>query len=147
VTAGILRLADPTTALAAARELSGALAARAAEHDRSGRFPAADFDDLRAAGLLGVMVPTRLGGAGAGFADYAAVATELAAGAGATALLFNMHASVTGALAATPDELARAIGAPESWFAARDRILADAADGAFYAVAMSERGPARGCPA
>jgi hypothetical protein len=49
VTAGILRLADPTTALAADRELSGAIAERAAEHDRSGRFPAADciFRDAR----------------------------------------------------------------------------------------------------
>jgi alkylation response protein AidB-like acyl-CoA dehydrogenase len=140
VTARLTRLADPDAALHAARELSDAFADRAAAHDAGGRFPAADVDDLRAAGLLGLMVPPRLGGAGAGFADYAAVATELAAGAGATALLFNMHASVTGALAGTPDDLARAVGAPESWFAARDRILADAADGAFYAVAMSERG-------
>jgi alkylation response protein AidB-like acyl-CoA dehydrogenase len=120
--------------------LAAAFADRAAEHDAGGRFPTADVDDLRAAGMLGLMVPARLGGAGAGFGGYTAVATELAAGAGATALLFNMHASVTGALASTSDDLARAIGAPERWFAARDRILADAADGAFYAVAMSERG-------
>jgi alkylation response protein AidB-like acyl-CoA dehydrogenase len=62
------------------------------------------------------------------------------AGAGATALLFNMHASVTGALALTPEELARAVGVPDSFFALRDRVLTDAVKGAFFAVAMSERG-------
>jgi alkylation response protein AidB-like acyl-CoA dehydrogenase len=65
---------------------------------------------------------------------------ELGAGAGATALVFNMHASVTGALAQTPDDVARALGVPESYFAMRDRALRRAAGGALFAVAMSERG-------
>lgn len=134
------RLSDPAAAVAAARALSPALAARAAEHDAAGRFPAADFADLRAAGLLGLMVPPRLGGPGAGFADYAEVAMALGAGAGATALVFNMHASVTGALAQTPDDVARALGVPESYFAMRDEALRRAAAGAHFAVAMSERG-------
>jgi alkylation response protein AidB-like acyl-CoA dehydrogenase len=132
--------ATPADAIARAHELAPRLASRAAEHDRSGSFAAADLDDLREAGLLGLMTPTRLGGSGAGFADYAEVAMALAAGSGATALVFNMHASVTGALASTPDEVARAMGVPESFFAMRDRVLAAAAEGAFYAVAMSERG-------
>ncbi|MGI8692230.1 MAG: acyl-CoA dehydrogenase family protein [Geodermatophilaceae bacterium] len=134
------RLADPSEAVAAAHLLAGRLAERAAEHDRDGRFPEKDFADLRAAGLLGLMVPTRLGGPGAGFQDYAEVAMALAAGNGATALIFNMHASVTGALAGTPDEMARALGVPESYFEMRDGVLTKAADGALYAVAMSERG-------
>jgi alkylation response protein AidB-like acyl-CoA dehydrogenase len=132
--------ARDVAAHAAAVELAPRLAARAAEYDVSGSFPAADFDDLRAAGLLGLLVPARLGGCGASFADYAAVAAELASGSGATALIFNMHASVTGALAHTPDEVVRQLGAPETFFAARDRVLAAAAGGALYAVAMSERG-------
>jgi alkylation response protein AidB-like acyl-CoA dehydrogenase len=86
------------------------------------------------------MVPNRLGGPGASFAQYARVAMTLAAGSGASALVFNMHASVTGALAHAPDALARALGAPEGYFAARDRVLSAALDGAFFAVAMSERG-------
>jgi alkylation response protein AidB-like acyl-CoA dehydrogenase len=134
------RLADPAAALAAARELAPVLAGRATGHDAAGTFPAADFADLRAAGLLGLMVPARLGGPGAGFADYAEVAMALGAGAGATALVFNMHASVTGALAQTPDDVARALGVPESYFAMRDAALARAAAGALFAVAMSERG-------
>jgi len=50
-------LADPAAALAAARALAPALGARAADHDAAGVFPAADFADLRAAGLLGLMMP------------------------------------------------------------------------------------------
>ncbi|MDQ6875477.1 MAG: acyl-CoA/acyl-ACP dehydrogenase [Actinomycetota bacterium] len=115
-------------------------AARAEVHDRAGIFPVADFDRLRSAGLLGLMVPQRLGGPGASFADYAAVAMRLAAGNGATALVFNMHASVTGALAQTPDDLARALGVPDTYFEMRDRVLTAALGGALYAVAMSERG-------
>jgi alkylation response protein AidB-like acyl-CoA dehydrogenase len=116
------------------------IAGRAADYDRTGEFPAEDFADLRAAGLFGVLVPARLGGLGGDYAEYARVAFELARGNGATALIFNMHASVTGALAGVPDEMARSLGVPEEFFAARDEILGAAANGAFYAVAMSERG-------
>ncbi|ASW56999.1 acyl-CoA dehydrogenase family protein [Plantactinospora sp. KBS50] len=127
-------------AVDAARRLAPRFAARAAEHDRDGSFPVADFGDLAAAGLLGLMVPAELGGLGASFAGYAAVATELARGNGATALVFNMHASVTGALSAVNEELAEALGIPDEALAARDRLLADAAAGSWYGVAMSERG-------
>ena len=114
--------------------------ARAADLDRTGEFPVDDFADLRAAGLFGLFAPRRVGGMEVSYADYARVAFELARGNGATALVFNMHASVTGALAGIPEELARAMGVGDEFFAARDRILAAAAEGAFYAVAMSERG-------
>ncbi|EIV95439.1 acyl-CoA dehydrogenase family protein [Frankia sp. QA3] len=123
-----------------ARGVVDSIAARAGAADRDGELPAADLDDLRDAGLLGLLVPARLGGYGAGFADWADAARVLAAGSGATALVLNMHTSVVGALAGTPDGLARAMGAPESFFAARDRMLARAAAGEFIAVAMSERG-------
>ncbi|MCO1596712.1 acyl-CoA/acyl-ACP dehydrogenase [Micromonospora sp. RHAY321] len=127
-------------ALEAARRLAPRFAARAAQHDRDGSFPVEDFHDLREAGLFGLMVPRALGGLGASFAEYAAVATELARGNGATALVFNMHASVTGALGAVTEELAEALGVPDEALAARDRLLTAAAQGSWYAVAMSERG-------
>jgi alkylation response protein AidB-like acyl-CoA dehydrogenase len=123
-----------------AKRLAPRFAARAAASDRDGVFPTADFADLREAGLFGLMTPTRLGGLGAGFAEYAEVAYELARGNGATALVFNMHASVTGALAAVTPELIEALGVPDSFVAARDQMLAGAASGAWYGVAMSERG-------
>lgn len=126
-------------AVARAHEIAPRLAARADDHDRSATFAGGDLDDLRAAGLLGLMVPARLGGTGAGFADYAEVAMALASGSGATALVFNMHASVTGAMALTPEDLARSLGVPDSWFAMRDRVLAAAVGGDLFCVAMSER--------
>lgn len=123
-----------------ARRLSSGFAARAEQHDRDGTFPAADVDELRNSGLLGLMAPVHLGGAGATFETYARVAREIALGSGATALVFNMHASVTGALASTPEDLARALGATDAFFAARDEVLRAAATGSLYQVAMSERG-------
>jgi alkylation response protein AidB-like acyl-CoA dehydrogenase len=123
-----------------AKRLAPRFAARAAGYDRDGTFPVDDFAELRQSGLFALMVPERLGGSGAGFADYAAVAYELARGNGATALVFNMHASVTGALSAVTDELADALGLPAEALEARDAYLKAAANGAWYAVAMSERG-------
>jgi len=130
----------PAQALVAARTLAPDFAERADRHDRDGSFPVEDFAGLRESGLMGLMAPAALGGAGADFAGYVEVAMALAEGSGATALVYNMHASVTGALSRTSDELARALGVPESYFEMRDRVLAGAAEGAFYAVAMSERG-------
>ena len=125
---------------ATARRLAPRFAARAAAYDRAGAFPVDDFADLRAAGLFGLMVPAHLGGAGASFAEYAEVAGELARGNGATALVYNMHASVTGALGAVTEDLVRTLGVPDEALVAKDRLLRAAAEGAWYAVAMSERG-------
>ncbi|MFN0025878.1 MAG: acyl-CoA dehydrogenase family protein [Acidimicrobiales bacterium] len=121
------------------REVSARIALRAEEHDRSGQFPVQDIADLRHAGLLGLLVPEPLTGMGASFRTYAAVARELAAASGATALAFNMHASVTGALAGVPEDLARALGADDAFFAMRDAALRSAAEGSLFQVAMSER--------
>lgn len=131
---------DASSAWRTVAALAPAIASRAGAYDRDNAFPEEDFADLRAAGLLGLMVPRRLGGLGAGFADYAEVARTLAMADGATALVFNMHASVTGTLSMIPDDVARQLGVPDSFFAMRDTVLRDAAKGALYAVAMSERG-------
>ncbi|HVM00084.1 MAG TPA: acyl-CoA dehydrogenase family protein [Egibacteraceae bacterium] len=126
--------------VAVADGLAGRFAERAGGYDRDASFPVADVDDLREAGLLGLLVPRRLGGSGVGFSGYVEVAATLARGSGATALVFNMHASVTGALAGVPDDLARVLGAPDKFFSWRDRVLAAAASGAVYGVAITERG-------
>lgn len=133
-------LSTPAEALDAAKQLAPGLAARAARHDARGEFPDEDFAELRAAGLLGLFVPRRLGGPGASFSDYAAVALELGRAAGPTALVYNMHASVTGALASTPDALIQALGGSDRALQERDRLLQAARDGSLFAVAMSERG-------
>ena len=126
-------------AAALADQLAASWAARANANDQSDRFPVDDIDDLRTSGLLGMLVPEHLGGMGCSFTDYVDVAMRLGAGSGASALLFNMHASVTGALAGVPDDVARALGVPESFFTTRDELLRRAAAGAMYGVAISER--------
>ncbi len=78
-------------ALAAA--LGPRFAERAAAHDRDASFPAENFADLRAAGLLGICVPERDGGLGADFETYALVAAEIGRWCGSTALGLNMHVS------------------------------------------------------
>lgn len=123
-----------------AEQLAEAFAKRAEAYDAAAMFPVEDVADLRDSGLLGLLVPVELGGLGAGFLDYTRVAMALARGSAATALLFNMHASVTGALATVPEELARELGATDAFFALRERVLRAAAGGACYGVAITERG-------
>ncbi len=128
---------DPVAIAAACAE---GFRERAPAYDEDAAFPERDIEAIREAGLLGLLVPHRLGGMGAGFEQYTAVAVALARGSGSSALVFNMHASVTGALAGVPDELARELGAPEWFFDARDDVLRRAVDGALYGVAITERG-------
>ena len=75
----------------ARRLASERFAPRAGRHDREASFPFDDYDDLRAAGLLGLCVPERFGGLGASFETYCLVAEQIAQGNGSTALTFNMH--------------------------------------------------------
>jgi alkylation response protein AidB-like acyl-CoA dehydrogenase len=127
-----------TDAVAKAERLATGMGGRAADYDRDAAFPERDVEELRQEGLLGLMVPAPLGGMGAGFEEYTRVAVALAGGNASTALLFNMHASVTGGLASISDEVAAGMGAAESFFEARDRILRAAVGGAMYGVAITE---------
>ena len=68
---------------------------RAARYDRDATFPFENYEDLRAAGLLGLCIPAAYGGIGADFATYALVAAEMGRHCGATALTFNMHVCST----------------------------------------------------
>lgn len=64
---------------------------RAAEFDTAASFPTANYEDLRQAGFLGLVIPEQYGGLGADFPTYALVSAELGRWCGATALTFNMH--------------------------------------------------------
>jgi alkylation response protein AidB-like acyl-CoA dehydrogenase len=127
-----------TDALRNAERLAERMARRAGRYDEDASFPHQDVEELREEGFLGLMVPARLGGMGAGFEDYVRVAAALARGNPSTALIFNMHASVTGGLASISDELARGLGAGDRFPVARDRILQAAVEGAMYGVAITE---------
>lgn len=77
--------------VARVRALGPAFTGRAVKYDLEASFPHENFRDLREAGLLALCVPTRYGGLGASFADYARVSAEIGRYCGATALTFNMH--------------------------------------------------------
>jgi alkylation response protein AidB-like acyl-CoA dehydrogenase len=70
-------------------------AARAHQWDDSASFPFANYDDLRAAGILKLCVPEAFGGLGADYATYMMVSAEIGRYCGATALTLNMHISST----------------------------------------------------
>ncbi|MDB5548242.1 MAG: acd [Tardiphaga sp.] len=75
----------------AARSITLAIAARAAQHDRAGSFNFENFDDLARAGLLGLMVPKALGGHGATATVGAEVVGTIAQADASTALVLAMH--------------------------------------------------------
>lgn len=78
-------------AAAIARALVPQFAARAPEHDRDGSFPFQNFRDLFDAGLLGLAVPTPLGGGGATPGEAAAVINAIGEADPSTALVLAMH--------------------------------------------------------
>lgn len=71
----------------------------AAELDRSGEFPKANYVRMRQAGYLKAAVPEELGGLGASLADLARAQQALARGCASTALAVNMHHFQVGAMA------------------------------------------------
>lgn len=77
--------------VARVRALGPAFTERAVKYDLEASFPYENFADLKAAGMVALCVPTRFGGLGASFADYARVSAEIGRYCGATALTFNMH--------------------------------------------------------
>jgi len=71
--------------------LREALAARAAQIDREPRFPEESIALLRRSGLLGLTVPRRHGGLGAGLSDAVRVLGALAEGCASTSLILAMQ--------------------------------------------------------
>jgi alkylation response protein AidB-like acyl-CoA dehydrogenase len=69
---------------------------RAATYDRENRFFAGDFEALKAAGYLNMLVPKDLGGLGMSLAEVVREQERLAYRAPATALAVNMHLYWTG---------------------------------------------------
>lgn len=71
-------------------EVSAALAARAAEYDRDGSFPAGSIGQVHDAGLLTATVAARYGGPGAGLAATTAILRALGRGDPSVALITAM---------------------------------------------------------
>jgi alkylation response protein AidB-like acyl-CoA dehydrogenase len=77
-----------------------AIAARADRVDREGRFPRNSINKLAAAGMLGMGVPERFGGAGAGPVEIAEAIERVAAACASTGMVFVMHVVAMQTLAA-----------------------------------------------
>ena len=74
-----------------ARQLADEFRERAPEDDRTGELPTANDDRMREEGYLRVLVPSELGGMGAGYLEMAHAQQALARGCASTALAVNMH--------------------------------------------------------
>lgn len=84
--------------VAAAASLAEGIAERAAAHDEDGSFPEEDFRDLHAAGLLGLRIDARHGGADVDALTYVRVLEIVSAAGASTGLALNMHSSATALL-------------------------------------------------
>src|SRR5438105_837678 len=84
-----------------ARTLADEFRPTAAELDRSGSFPTANYARMREAGYLRAPVPVELGGLGAGMLTMARSQQQLARGCASTALAVNMHLFQVGFAAET----------------------------------------------
>jgi acyl-CoA dehydrogenase len=80
---------------AAVRELAqGVARPHAAEVDREYRFPDEAIEAARAAGLLGVLIPSEYGGAGLDAIAFAVCIEELAQACASTSVIVDVHTSV-----------------------------------------------------
>ena len=103
---------------------------RAPVYDRENRFFSEDFEDLRQAGYLNLLVPKEYGGQGLTFAEAAREHRRLAYHAPATALATNMHTYWTG----VASDLRRFGDDSLTW------ILREAAQGEVFAAGHGEMG-------
>ncbi|MEM7533147.1 MAG: acyl-CoA dehydrogenase family protein [Chloroflexota bacterium] len=82
--------------VAQTKTLAQKFAERAAQHDADGTFPLENYDDIRTAGLPGMIVPTEYGGQDANLLDMLLVMEMMAIGDGSTALSTSMHVQTLG---------------------------------------------------
>ena len=84
-----------------AREIaSSVLAQSAGENDTAGRFSTEAVQALGESGLLGLMLPADVGGAGLGPRTFAEVTATLAEADASVAMVYVMHICGTAAIAA-----------------------------------------------
>ena len=83
------------------------VAPNAVSVDETGRFPTANIDALKAAGLLSLVSAESIGGDGQGPRAATEVVRELARNCGSTAMIVCMHYAATAVIEALGDEEAR----------------------------------------
>jgi alkylation response protein AidB-like acyl-CoA dehydrogenase len=88
--------------------LAADFATRSADHDRDASHPIENYNRLREEGFLALTVDASFGGMGFDFLSHTLAYEALGQGCPATALAFNMHASVVMPLMQSPEVLPRA---------------------------------------
>jgi alkylation response protein AidB-like acyl-CoA dehydrogenase len=83
--------------------LAADFATRSADHDRDASHPVENYDRLRAEGFLALTIEPSFGGLGYDFLSHTLAYEALGQGCPATALAFNMHASVVMPLMQSPE--------------------------------------------
>jgi alkylation response protein AidB-like acyl-CoA dehydrogenase len=113
----------------AERVAKGVLREHARVVDRRGRYPEDAMKALSETSLLGLFVPSEIGGQGRGLRLFAAMAEAFAQECSSTAMIFVMHVAATQAIVGS------------TTLARRDEVLAAIARGAHLTtLAFSERG-------
>src|SRR6201993_2896275 len=93
------------TAVSSAKDVADRVLAPAArQNDKDARFSSEAVAALGSAGLLGIMLPTEVGGSALGPRTFAAVVTTLAENDASAAMVYLMHMCATATVAAArPD--------------------------------------------
>ena len=73
--------------------LGTVFAERAVDIDLNASFPTQNYEELKEAGFLKLVIPEEFGGHGFSLGEYATIGAEIGKYCGATALTFNMHTS------------------------------------------------------
>jgi alkylation response protein AidB-like acyl-CoA dehydrogenase len=89
-------------------DLAGDFATRSADHDREASHPVENYNRLRQEGFLALTIDPSFGGMGFDFLSHTLAYEALGQGCPATALAFNMHASVVMPLLQSPEVSAQA---------------------------------------
>ena len=76
--------------------------ATAPKVDEEGTFPSDAVAELRTSGLLGLTLPTKVGGLGAGPHEFVEVVSAIAEACGSTAMVYLMHSAAAMTVAAAP---------------------------------------------
>jgi alkylation response protein AidB-like acyl-CoA dehydrogenase len=99
------------TAVLKAREIAGAvLAPASSQNDVAGRFSTEAVQSLGESGLLGLLLPADIGGAGLGPRTFAEVMAMLAAADASVAMVYLMHILGTASIAAARANAAGPMG-------------------------------------
>ena len=98
------------SAVMKAREIAnGVLAPAAAQNDEAGRFSDEAIQSLGEAGLLGLLLPVDIGGAGLGPRSFGVVTATLAEADASVGMVYVMHILGTAAIAAARPSAAQAL--------------------------------------